>query len=124
MKKSILAAIIFSPFILLFISFANAAEYGILNYNFLDETPGEYFNNQDWKIFLHAEKKALNQYPDGKTLRWKNENTGSWGTMTPSRTTHQTGTRCRALTFDDNSHNRTGKSTFTFCKINGVWKAI
>lgn len=94
------------------------------NYDFLDETAGEYFTDSDWHIFLDAQNKVLNQYPDGSTLTWKNPESGSWGTFRPSHTIKTKGTICRDLTITSNANYRKGESTLTFCKEKGVWKGV
>lgn len=94
------------------------------NYEFLDDTAGQYFTDQDWAMFEKAMNKSLNNYKDGEKLQWKNPATGSWGSFMPSHSTRKTGILCRDLTIVNGANNRIGKSTLTFCKINHKWKGI
>lgn len=105
---------------LLFLSFSVASE----NYSFLDDTAGQYFDDQDWALFLKAQKQALNHYKDGSKLTWSNSSTGSWGSFVPSHTSKRMGLHCRDLTIVNSANHRIGKSTLTFCKDHGEWKGI
>ena len=103
-----------------FLSFSVWSE----NYSFLDDTAGQYFDDQDWALFTKGQKQALNYYHDGSKLTWKNPKTGSWGSFVPSHTSKKMGLVCRDLTIVNSANNRIGKSTLTFCKENGQWKGV
>ena len=110
-------------FILILSFFISLAVYSV-NYSFLDDTAGEYFNDEDWAIFLKTQKQALNQYKDGAEVTWKNPKTGSFGSFVPSNTIRQEGMLCRNLTIVNNANHRTGEATLTFCKVKGEWKGV
>ena len=94
------------------------------NYSFLDDTAGQYFNEQDWAIYLKAQNLALNQYRDGSKLTWRNPATGSHGSFVPMNTMRKNGLLCRNLKIENNANYRTGVTTLTFCKNKGEWKGI
>lgn len=104
--------------------FINQSFAYILNYSFLDDTAGAYFTDKDWQIFQKNQLYVLNNGRDGAMRHWKNPETGSWGTFVPSHTAMRKGMRCRDLTIVNASNFRIGRSTLTFCKVNGEWKGV
>jgi hypothetical protein len=96
----------------------------VLNYGFLDDTAGVYFNDKDWEMFYTSELRTLNYNKDGSKSQWRNPQTGSWGSFMPSHTLMKKGIRCRDLTIVNAANYRIGQSTLTFCKVNGDWKGI
>lgn len=56
------------------------------NYDFLEDTAGQYFTDKDWQLFLEAKNKALNDYSDGSKLIWENSQNGNGGSFVPSHT--------------------------------------
>ncbi len=96
----------------------------VLNYGFLDDTAGVYFNDKDWEIFYKAQLEALNNNKDGSKRSWKNLQSGSWGSFVPSHSGIKNGRHCRNLTIVNAANYRIGQSTLTFCKVNGDWKGL
>lgn len=96
----------------------------VLNYGFLDDTAGIYFNDKDWEIFYKSQLNALNHNKDGSKRFWKNPETGNWGSFVPSHTVMKNGRHCRDLTIVNAANYRLGQSTLTFCKVNGDWKGV
>lgn len=110
--------------LILLLSWTNTAFGYALNYGFLDDTAGVYFNDEDWKLFEKAQTDSLNHDRDGYKRTWKNPHTGSWGSFVPSRSAIENGKRCRDLTIVNAANFRVGQSTLTFCKIMGDWKGV
>lgn len=92
------------------------------NYSFLSDAPVSYFTTEDSKILLAAQMDALNHYHDGTKVTWNNPKTGAHGTIIPSDSTKMNNLHCRKLTMNSFAQNRTGKATFTYCKVDNVWK--
>lgn len=117
--KIILMTLIVSLLLLCELSFGY-----VLNYGFLDDTAGVYFNDKDWEIFYKSQLHALNHNKDGSQSHWRNPQSGSWGSFMPSHTIIKKGMRCRNLTIVNAANYRIGQSTLTFCKVNGDWKGV
>ncbi len=88
----------------------------------MDDTAISFFDNQDTQMMSTTIQNALNRTPDGKKSSWKNSSTGAWGYAIPSNTSKRNGTICRKLTLFNEAQNRSGVSTYLFCKIKGEWK--
>lgn len=117
--KSILIKLICS---LMF--FANITFGYVLNYGFLNDTAGMYFNDKDWAIYQKYQLRALDNSKDGSKVRWSNPESGSWGSFIPSQSMVKNGIYCRNLTIVNAANFRIGQSTLRFCKINGDWKGV
>jgi hypothetical protein len=84
----------------------------------------EYFSREDWQLFYGTQRETLNKYKDGTKVTWKNTYNGHWGTITPMHTAMREGILCRDLIFFNNINKKTGRGALTFCKMDGVWKAV
>ena len=70
-----------------------------------------------------ASQKALETAPKGKTIPWKNPNTGNSGTITPIKTFKSNGTYCREYQQRITINGKEEKAYGTACrKPDGVWK--
>lgn len=88
----------------------------------LGDIPIKYFTEEDAQMLKTAQMTALNKYPDGKKLSWKNDATGAGGWVMPSKTFRKNGLTCRTLTTYNSARGRVGQSSFKLCKINDSWK--
>jgi len=97
-----------------------------MSWTFLDNSAVQKFNDEDWKLFSEAGKRALEETPDGQTVAWENPATSSKGQITPMSTTEKDGLRCRKVNIANSAGGFSGESVFTFCKDpdSGAWKAI
>jgi hypothetical protein len=109
-------------FLISFLSCIFATTAYASNYSFLNDSPISNFTSQDTAMMSANIQTALDLKSDDKKSSWKNPNTGAWGYAIPSHTTRQNGTICRNLTVFNEAKKIPGMSTYTYCKINGIWK--
>lgn len=93
-----------------------------LDVRFLAESPSQFFNDADWKMFNNASEKALDSTPNGKVVTWRNPQTEHGGSFQPLTTTNKNGLTCRKLRISNYANHQTGDYTFTFCKYPSGWK--
>ena len=94
------------------------------NYHFLQASAITFFNDQDKDMMEANMIKALNQFPDGKKIMWKNPQSGNWGYVIPSRTTYKRGMRCRQLKIYNNGRGVEGEAQYQFCKMDNRWRIV
>ncbi|GEM_PF-1848353 len=92
------------------------------NLAFMNDTAGQYFNNQDWALFGVSVQHALNTKSNGKTEVWRNPKTGSGGTLMPINSMKKNGTICRDLQITNRAKSRTDQYVFMYCKYRTGWK--
>lgn len=89
----------------------------------LGNSLGKTLDKADMAYHEKASQKALESAPKGKTVAWKNPDTGHSGTITPVKTTKTKGVYCReykqTITIDGKQEKAYGKA----CRQpDGVWK--
>jgi len=90
---------------------------------FLAKSPIAYFTPEDSKLFKTTLYDLLNNKPDGKTVRWSNQETEHFGKIKSTRTFAQKGSTCRTIMFFNSAGGKTGQGKFNFCKQeDGSWK--
>lgn len=94
------------------------------NMAFMNDTAGQYFNNEDWKIFEASSQHALSTLPNRRTESWRNPNTGSNGVLMPVNTMQKNGTTCRDLQITNRAKGRVDQYVFTYCKYRNGWKIL
>lgn len=94
------------------------------NLSFMRDSAISYFSDTDTNMMFANVKSALSHNPDGKKSTWKNPTTGAWGYAIPSHTRQQNGTTCRNVKIFNEAKDRTGVSSYVFCRIKGEWKII
>jgi surface antigen len=83
------------------------------------DTPLAQFDDEDVRMLKAALEQALEAPDLGRSVEWKNERTGSGGTVVPSESGRA---GCRKLAIQ-NSHKATSRrSNVQFCKVDGAWK--
>lgn len=87
---------------------------------FLHNTPISRFNDADMRLYTAAASQALQAPEPGEPVRWKNEKTGSEGTVTASPGTRE---GCRRLLVENRHKQLSSKGEHHVCKIDGQWKA-
>jgi surface antigen len=98
-----------------------------LDLAFLDQAPLRFFNDADLKLLSDSADKALDSAKDGETVAWDNEQTGSSGTVTPTRSFTQEGHDCRRLKVVNRAAKATrgsATSSLDFCRVDGAWKIL
>ena len=87
---------------------------------FLHNTPISRFNDADLRLYTAAASKALEAPEPGEPVRWKNEKTGSEGTVTASPGARE---GCRRLVVENRHKQLFAKGEHHVCNVGGQWKA-
>jgi hypothetical protein len=111
-----ISALIFSFFIC---SSASAS-----NYNFLNQSPISYFDQDDTTLMTDNVNTALNSARDGQKVTWRNPKTDAWGFAIPLHSTTKNGVRCRYIKILNSARRVSEDSRYLFCKIHGEWKYV
>ena len=92
-------------------------------WSFLNGTPAEVFNKQDWSLFEATIMDTLNTAQDDETKTWANPKTRASGEVKVLRTVKTSAQDCRLLRLTNKSPNRENAIELIFCKQpNGSWK--
>jgi len=98
-----------------------------LDISFLDQAPLRFFSDADLKLLSESVDKALDNAKDGEAVAWTNEQTGSSGTVTATRSFTREGHNCRRLEIANKAAKATrgsATSNLDFCKVDGTWKIL
>lgn len=106
-----------------FISFMFSSAHAF-NLHFMDYSAMSYFSDKDWTILQKTAVNVLNNTKDGVKVKWMNPNTHTWGTLLPSKTSIQNGTKCRNLEIINHANGLSGKSSYRFCKMKSDWRIV
>jgi surface antigen len=94
-----------------------------VNWGFLQFSPTNHFNEQDWELLRQTGREALENGVDGDIQGWRNPETGAYGTVQPLDTTQNRGRTCRRTVLYNNAGGASGTSRFTFCRDDdGTWQ--
>lgn len=115
----LVSVLILLVFLTCFVSNASAIDILFLKYS-----PVASFTAEDFEMLQDIGKKAVDDNVDGKTSSWKNSQSGNSGSITPLDSSIIDANHCRRVKFINQSKEQYGESTFTFCKINNLWKVI
>ncbi len=92
-------------------------------WSFLQGTPAEAFNRQDWSIFGDSIDNTLENAADGSTTAWENPKTKSSGEIEILRTVRNSAHFCRLVRITNQAKNSSNVMDLIFCKQpNGEWK--
>ena len=105
--------------ILLFISNTYA-----VNFQYLRYSPIASFTSEDFELMQEAGYQALNEYEDGKVIKWENPETQNSGSITPLNSSTIDGLQCRKVKIVNQAKNKYNESSFTFCKVKDKWKIL
>jgi surface antigen len=88
----------------------------------LQDTPAQFYTDEDYALFDGALKQALNELGPQGAAQWENPRTGAGGTVTVREQFEQGGAPCKRLRLESHARNRRGDTTMTFCRHNdGRW---
>jgi surface antigen len=92
-------------------------------WSFLQGTPAETFNKQDWSIFETSIADTLNNAQDSETKTWANPKTKMSGELQVLRTVKTAAQDCRLLKITNHAKDNTNEMELIFCKQpDGKWK--
>jgi surface antigen len=89
------------------------------NYSFMADSPVTRFNAADKALYRAAIDKALAAEPGQPPVEWKNDQTGSSGSVT-ARAADQAD--CRLLAVTTRHAGMRGEAEHKVCKVDGQWK--
>lgn len=89
----------------------------------LKGSPFALFTDQDSEMFLATARQLATSKEDGEELRWANDASGAWGTMTSRRTFTRRGATCRDVRGENTAKGRTEAFRVVLCKnAQGEWR--
>lgn len=92
---------------------------------FMRETPIAKFNEPDMRMLMSSALGAMNETPDGASVNWQNNRTGSSGSITPFSTTDRRQERCRAARFISQHKSLQSETTVNLCRQRkGEWRWV
>jgi len=88
----------------------------------LQDTPAQFYTDEDYALFDGALKQALNELGAQGAAQWENPKTGAGGTVTVREQFEAGGAPCKRLHLESHARNRKGDTTMTFCRqADGRW---
>ncbi len=88
----------------------------------LKGSPFQYFTEEDTRQFIDAARTAADSTDMTDETRWANEASGSWGTMSVTRSYKRNGAPCRELRGENTARGRTEPFRLVLCRSKGEWK--
>ncbi len=96
-----------------------------LNLKWLEFSPVKYFTEKDWELLRQAARTALEDKADGESVKWRNEESGHYGSMTPISRLQVDGRPCRDLVIRNFAGGVNGGGTYRICRMeDGDWKIL
>ncbi len=96
-----------------------------LNLKWLEFSPVKYFDAKDWELLRASANTALNEKADGESIRWRNEGSGHYGSLTPISRLQVEGRECRDLVIRNFAGGMSGGGTYRLCRMeDGDWKLL
>ena len=92
--------------------------------NLLKNTPAEYFDDEDLRLFLDAARKTLDQAPDNQPVTWENPKSRNRGEMTVLRTFVSKGNSCKEVRVRNESRGRKSDNRRILCKVDERWRLV
>ena len=90
----------------------------------LKNTPGSKFNDADIALMRARVVEALKSDKDGEVLEWKNDKTGSSGSVVPMNRLSWNGMDCRRLRIANAHADLKAQGVYKFCDKDGKWKLV
>lgn len=93
-------------------------------WQWLQNSPLEYFNDKDWDLMRGTTNELLDSQPDGSARMWDNPDTGNKGQVTVLSSGEHDGMKCRRTRFHLEAKNGlTSSGLYRMCKMpDGTWK--
>jgi surface antigen len=93
------------------------------NLRWLEDTPVQSFNDEDWRLLQQTVEQALNRSNKGDRLTWQNPESGNSGSVTNIGPADQDGRSCIRLGIHNETEKLSGSSVARFCRQDdGSWK--
>jgi len=86
---------------------------------------GKSMDEQDKRIAELSSQRALETAPSGKSVEWRNPDSGNSGYVTPTKTFREDGKYCREYTHVVNIGGQSQKAYGTACRQpDGTWQIV
>ena len=93
------------------------------NLRFLQDTPISKFKGADTELLTEALNQALDNGEDGIPVTWQNSDTGSSGSITPSKDPEGR-SNCRKAHVENRHQKLFNATEVVFCKAYDKWKLV
>jgi surface antigen len=90
----------------------------------LKNTPAEFFDDEDLRIFLDTGRKALEEAADNEPQKWENPKTGHRGEITVLKRFESKGRPCKEVRVRNEARGRKSDNRTTLCKIDERWRLV
>jgi len=90
----------------------------------LKNTPAEFFDDEDVKLFLAAARGALDGVDDNQVRGWQNPRSGHHGDATVLRRFDSKGRPCKELRVRNEAQGRKSDQRFNLCSVEGRWRLL
>ncbi|MEA3278621.1 MAG: RT0821/Lpp0805 family surface protein [Pseudomonadota bacterium] len=95
--------------------------------SFLAQSPARYFSDADMNMMEATVDKALDEAKDGESRTWRNDQTGSYGSVKVVKSFSADGRHCRRIELDNHAKEAAkwdARSLMDMCKIGDIWKIL
>ena len=91
----------------------------------LKNTPAEYFDDEDLRIFLDTARKVLDGgTPENEPVTWENPKSRNRGEMTVLRSFDSKGRACKEVRVRNESRGRKSDNRRILCKVDERWRLV
>jgi len=90
----------------------------------LKNTPSEFFDDEDMKLFLAAVREALDGVDDNQVRGWQNPRSGHHGDATVLRRFDSKDRPCKELRVRNEAQGRKSDERFDWCSVEGRWRLL
>ena len=93
--------------------------------NLLKNTPAEYFDDEDLRMFLDTARKVLDGgAPENQPVTWENPKSRNRGDITVLRDFESKGRSCKEVRVRNESRGRKSDNRRILCKVDERWRLV
>ena len=93
--------------------------------NLLKNTPAEYFDDEDLRMFLDTARKVLDGgAPENQPVTWENPKSRNRGEITALRNFESKGRPCKEVRVRNESRGRKSDNRRILCKVDERWRLV
>ncbi len=93
--------------------------------NLLKNTPAEYFDDEDLRMFLDTARKVLDGgTPENQPVTWENPKSRNRGEITVLRNFESKGRSCKEVRVRNESRGRKSDNRRILCKVDERWRLV
>jgi surface antigen len=91
----------------------------------LKNTPAEYFDDEDLRLFLDTARKVLDGgAPENQPVAWENPKSRNRGEMTVLRNFESKGRSCKEVRVRNEARGRKSDNRRILCKVDERWRLV